>query len=706
MENNLNQQKINNLKIVDSSSNMNISSGKSNLKQENETSLKFKFLWQSNSNPYSSSQIPTWETYDEKNQQHLNQVYDLYCKDKKNFTFMLKAPSNLYSVNFKEMYQFYSLDKNRKRPIKVENLLNNTISDKNLNEDEIYFFWKSNEDPWDINQDSIWSPYDMEDELLLRIAYKEYLKDLSKKKCELKNPTDHYIDFSKMLQINKNNYKRQRPVRRDHPINLENIIRKNRFLVVQQAEKLNNQIKVNLINQDQLQNESNLASFINDKNNIKETKKIYFEIIQESDDDQSIKNFPYEIDIKEELFFFEDNNIKINYSLNEIKSIIIKEIHDFSIDFEKDQTFINSAKYYESKLKSTNTIKLFFEIIVKIYTYEGFLYRKMNEYLRIYNIEGIKKIKIYYFSLLASLKFFSEQIKLNNNDENMKVYRGSRYSDEEFKEYESKNFKGIIRIFYEFISTSKIPDLPKMFFNESTSDTPQFFWEIKIPKILLKYESSNFSDITKISYLPSENEILIRSGAIIEIEKIIPYYKPNEEVVYPNKYRLICSLKSFSLSSMLNVISLDASIEELNLSFNNLGDNIKSMILLREALAESKFIKNVFLNGNKFGENEKSMQLLNEIFELSKSIIELDLADNNFGKSEKNLFYLKEAISINKSFKKLDLKRNNIGIHENHIILFKEAMEVNKTLKRLDLRSNDIGENGKKVLKIIDRILI
>ncbi len=75
-------------------------------------------------------------------------------------------------------------------------------------DDDIQFFWKSDKDPFNNNEEPEWSPYDLQYQKVLKDLYEKYLGDISHKKSEfniahLKSPADHYVDFSLMYQINK-----------------------------------------------------------------------------------------------------------------------------------------------------------------------------------------------------------------------------------------------------------------------------------------------------------------------------------------------------------------------------------------------------------------------------------------------------------------------------------------------------------------------
>jgi len=173
-----------------------------------------------------------------------------------------------------------------------------------------------------------------------------------------------------------------------------------------------------------------------------------------------------------------------------------------------------------------------------LYTMEGYLYLKLNSHLWNSDKSGFENIVYYYTCLLASFEYFSKNTKFNQNHD-LVVYRASKFSEEEFQVYDKKNNTIITRNFKEFVSTSKDPNVLKKFSDLNNPNINEFLWEITIPSYIIRTEPNNFADISEFSQLPDEREILIRSGSIIKIEKIIPFTEEIEGKIkeYPNKFK-------------------------------------------------------------------------------------------------------------------------------------------------------------------------
>jgi len=645
--------------------------------------LNYIFYWQSNLNPFSKNESQTWNAYDDNIQFHLNLKYKQYLEDKNNFYFPLLHPSNNYNVDFKDMRQVHQNDTYRIRPIKVEKLKPTLI---NKTDQDFVFFWKANKDPWNQNEETLWSPYDEEDQFILKEAYNKYLEHKIENIVNLKILDHHFIDFSKMVQSDKLNPYKQRPVQRCHPKLVSNILRKNRMITSNEDTTfLPEIVEKQYLNKDDIK-----KYFKNIENQkLKKLNKIYFNVFPE---------FQCELEIEKELCFFEDN-FSIEVSLKEIKSILIQEISYLSkCDSNSNE---NTAKSYLSQIEKIIDYKSFFIKMVFIYTMEGYLYKQLNFILRKMIISDFEKIKYYYTCLLFSFQYFSKITKFNTNND-LIVWRASKFSQEEFQAYEAKNKRNIIRIFKEFLSTSKEEKKILNFFDKNDTETKEFLWEIRIPKEIIKNEPNNFADISNSSKF-DEKEILIRSGAIIQIDQILPYTekKGNAIIEYPNKFKKTCTLKSFSLKTFLNLISFDPSIEELYLGDNKLGEYENSMLLLKEALEKNNTLKELNLYGNKLGENDKNIEYLKEALLKNNSIQNLNLYGNELGVNIKNMMHIKKALQKNNSIQTLNLQGNYLGGNENNMNHLKEALQINKSIQNLYLSGNELGrnENNMKNLK-------
>ena len=90
------------------------------------------------------------------------------------------------------------------------------------------FFWRSDPNPFSSPANATWSPYDEGDNHFLEQQYQMYLKD-PKTETILGNPPRYQINFKNWIQINVANRYLQRPIKRELPGNIVNILRFHRF---------------------------------------------------------------------------------------------------------------------------------------------------------------------------------------------------------------------------------------------------------------------------------------------------------------------------------------------------------------------------------------------------------------------------------------------------------------------------------------------
>jgi hypothetical protein len=644
--------------------------------------LKYSFYWKSNRDPFNNTEEDQWTPYDNKNQNLLNKGYENFLSNPSNDVVDLTGPSKIYFINFSMWMQISKLT-HTLRPLKVEesidifNLDGNKIYPSEAFEENWLFFWNANQDPFNSNLEPKWSPYDLEDQKILKVAYENYLKDKSKSKYSLKPPSDYYVDFSRMYQTHKIDKSKIRPVQRCHPNSVSNVIRINRF----NNSCTPDPIKINIIEKKEVGGEFNqFVSTIDDmeKDNKKKMNTVYFKVFEN----------PINLEIDSNLSFFPDQ-FSINCSLAKIKEILIKEISDlgYIVGVEK------STKKYAEEIMLIKDELTFFQIIVRLYTTEGFLYKRLNEYLRSGLKDNYELIKYYYVSLLASFKYFSKETiqKFSNTTEDLIVYRGSLFFENELEEYEKNLNTHTLRIFSEFLSTTSNIKQVHNFFHKDDKSVKQFFWIIRIPVDLIKLEPYNFCDISNVSVFKQEKEVLLKSGAIISIDEIKPYTEGDNNVTFPNKYYKMCTLKSFSIQSLRSIVTFDKSITTLNLSFNYIGENEKIMLYLKEALEKNNSITTLNLSYNYIGLYEKAMLYLKEPLVKNKSIVRLDFTGNSFGTNEISMLYLKEVLEKNRSITTLILNNNSIGEKEGVMLHLKGALEKNKFIKSLHLNENLIG---------------
>ncbi len=498
-----------------------------------ELPQKFAFFWKSDDNP------EKYIIYDHQNQVLLNILLSKFLNNQNYDIDNLLGDYKLFSVNFRKMIHTEKLNINCMRSIIIKENIPNVSSISNQDTKKIeeeygmLFYWNSNKDPFDSKEKLKLTPYDMEDQIILSKAFNIYLKNPSKYIIYLKTIPNYYIDFSRMLQFSEVDNSKIRPVYRSNPYLISNMLFLDKF---NDTYTISNKLNYNLIT------DFNGIDSHNFLDSLERTNKkiiiIYFNVFSSC----------IAINVDNNFCFFPDNyHIKI--SLDEIKIILVTEINILSKLSNSEYSF-NS---YFTEINQITDEETFFKTMVKLYTKEGFLYKKMNEFLRIGAKHNYDYIKYYYTFMLFSFQYFSSNIqsKYFNRDEDLIVYRGSQFSDSELEDYLNKQDCITIRIFREFLSTTDDPTLVSRFFHKNDESKKEIFWEIRIPIELIKSEPFNFCNTSEYSVFNFEKEIILKSGSVVLIEETFPYSEVvnNEEKTFPNKYRIKCTLKSFYVSS-------------------------------------------------------------------------------------------------------------------------------------------------------------
>ncbi len=85
-----------------------------------------------------------------------------------------------------------------KQPKHNNSACNKTSSSKNLYK----FYWKSNENPFDLSKDPIWEIYDPNKQIHLNQNYVIFLKDNNKRFVKLLSPYQNYlVEYHEKFQI-------------------------------------------------------------------------------------------------------------------------------------------------------------------------------------------------------------------------------------------------------------------------------------------------------------------------------------------------------------------------------------------------------------------------------------------------------------------------------------------------------------------------
>jgi hypothetical protein len=659
----------------------------------------FLFFWKDNS----KKGINNLFLFSPKDQEKFELHYQIILRKKKDKKFKekdiehitLNPPQENFMVDLIEFNLFHKKKPKEKyeiirKPVTIEYITENLLIEE---DSKFIFFWKANKNPFRRSGEEVeYSPYDLEDQYILKLAYALYRVNPYYDKGEIRKPNEHFINLKSMMQICKADTYRQRPILRSISTEVENIVRVNRFFYLE-TQRIEYEPQINIMNQEniEIQNQAAfLELLVSEKDQIQEeiNYTIYFDVIE---------NIILKYEIKQNLSFFKNNEIiKMPYK-DWVEKIEI-EIRNLGILLDKKNS---TVQYIDVLNESTNSCN-FFKMISKMYTLEGFLFRKLNDYLRSLDKSGLNNLKYFYNSLLASFEYFSnlDPPKGINLNEDLIIYRGSKISEKEFNEYTNNNNENIVRIFNEFISTSRRKSRAYGFFKKNEDNVKSFLWEITIPKIFLQNERQHFAFIEDYSVFEGEEEVLIKSGSVILIEKIIPYQENG--IIIKNKFIKKCILKSLEITKYLKTIKFDKGVESLELGGNQLGYNSYNMRQLSNGLKNNKNIKRLYLWNNDLGINSENIKELSNGIKDNESIKLLNLWGNNLGCNVDNIRELSEGLKINNNISELYLWNNELGLNSENMRELALGLKENKSIIILSLENNELGSNTNNIKYLIE----
>jgi len=458
------------------------------------------------------------------------------------------------------------------------------------------FLWRSDPNPWSDNDNATWSPYYEGDNAFLNVQYQLFLKN-PKTETTLGNPPRYQIDFYNWVQININDKFRQRPIKRRN--SLFNIIIP-RFNRVDSNALLNNVPKVNLMEEKELAQKKGMM-------------KIKFAII---------KNQDVEIEISEKIFELENKIIK-NYEnwIFDLKNEI-SNLGQISLYQNKEHPY-----KYEDFLKNLSQ-ENFYSKMIRMYTKEGFLYKEINNLLRNCHKNSFQNIYIYYISLMASLRYYSQTSihslemdgYVQKDMEKLVLFRGSGISENEIKMYEKDKDKRLVRQMLEFISTSVEKANALKFLDLSNAEIKALI-QIEIPIDKLYLNKCPLCYIGDLSEFKNEKECLISSGAFMKVEEVTKI----TEKIYEINLRII----EWGWKDFGKYIEEQEENEgsKINLALNNLGKiHVNDMKKLVQALGKSKN-RSLNLFGNDLGSgNPKNSKYLSESLMKNQNLTSLNVS--------------------------------------------------------------------------------
>jgi WD40 repeat protein len=348
-------------------------------------------------------------------------------------------------------------------------------------------------------------------------------------------------------------------------------------------------------------------------------------------------------------------------NLKEFIAKITKEIkqegHNLGLNEEFNSYNINHLKY----LNNQN----FAEINIKIYTEEGYVYRRINKILREDDYSKFWEIRYYYFALLYSLrKIVENEMKIT------KLYRGLKLRSGQESFYKTMK-EGQMILFSEFLSTTYDINIASKYAGVGDCS---YLMEIHVP------EDAKITKIENYSRFQNEREVLLPSGSILEFNTFKFDQDKNLFVVslsfIPLNIQAFCCLLT-QWDKYIDLSKLNFNLRELEYLFDFLNKTPKiTQIVLKlfdtnltsyfaRYFSKSKYLTLVHILGQSEIASQHKVS-----FKKDEKIINLKLVD--ISKEEYSIFmeillekinsemlYISNMIENSLSFLKSFLNKNN-----------------------------------------------
>ncbi|CAF1283859.1 unnamed protein product [Adineta steineri] len=206
---------------------------------------------------------------------------------------------------------------------------------------------------------------------------------------------------------------------------------------------------------------------------------------------------------------------------------ILKEIL-LTINFE-DKHFKKFITYCrevydddENELKNVNQLKKTYKKNIPIwwYTRDAFLYRMLNQALRLMDVDMIVRMGFFINDLQCDIqRLHSEQFDDHQSGTTFTVYRGQGLSKEDFTEMTKT--KGGLLSFNNFLSTSKNCNVSLNFARRAATN-PDLVGVLFVISINPTDSTTPFADVTDVSCFHTEDEVLFSMHTIFRIGDITP----------------------------------------------------------------------------------------------------------------------------------------------------------------------------------------
>jgi hypothetical protein len=626
------------------------------------------------------------------------------------------------------------------------------------------FIWNSSINPYRGDLVHSWTPYDVEDQIILKQNYDIFKKDEKEKeeKIFLLTNENYYINFTTFHQFHSEIKSRLRPIKHEGIKKIKKIKRLERFY------RENNILSVQLKSR---QNQSqSIIKNVSQKNNNNNFEFNYFDFlslnkdyffsnntklekekeVNKKNNDNYIErdnNFNNDIDLSNnliELNFDLIDNIEIKLNLpyeflndedKDIKNFIaefkklnfdnfkkelIKELEKLSIKANRKLSF----EYYKKKIMKILKGKEFFFEFMKLYNIEGYLYKNILSFLT--SMEFIqnqfKNFRYLYIALFSSFKYCAEyneipdgvDIENNKIKENKEFYVYSIMKN--FNSNSNSNNRKETDANISFTTYNSYYANDDVL-NLDTNTNSELDLNNNINNIGLINDNNNINTNSfkktnnNINNSDSGKKVALKENFNFLILQEFLFTSRNKE----NILELIDKNDTHNVYTFMEILIpqfiLDHEKENILFMENFSNYPIEKEIIIKNNsllyfLEENNYQNFPNIKIRKYALLSFSLRSFINFSNFSfykKPTENINLSNSNYFIEEKNeIFFRKFFTKEEKNLKNLNLSYNKLGKNLREFFMLKEIFINNSSLQILNISNNNINDNIENLICIYE----
>ena len=514
---------------------------------------------------------------------------------------------------------------------------------------KIFWEWKSNPDPWSTKEAPKWTPYDHLENDLIEQAFQN-----NQETIEI---GDYIICIKDRIQKKRDDGSKKRPIRREiieDPSEAQEKVRKERFFGGEKPKTFNMTFG---------------------------TLEDFLQFLQGRGSD--IKQFSTVF-----------NEIKISQDISRLNQEIVPLLKEcieresqkpksLEISAKSQKGFSHISNLFDEKLQSLEHLYI---KVLKAYTYDSFLFKNLNSYLRNEDWTQLNSLLPYIFCLCEAFRcseFQKQTFDISENQGNIIVFRGAAFDLDSLNQYNKQTAENFS--WYAVTSTTKNKRIAESFMKNNWRANPKkslVLFEIEIPLIGL---STRYLDAQSFSDYKGEQEIILAPGSTFELLDI------KKGKISEIRLRLVADINRLKHQGHILPRSLQTEIEEGKIS--------KISGLEEEKLWEAL----CFLKGNqliqevRFTSCKFNKEILSNLKDILMTIPDLQKV-SFYSTYSSDKHHVANLLSIFVDFRIQSLEIHDKSVQNRHISAISSQLKSWNFLKTFTIHFGKLSENDQNSL--------